>query len=120
LISLVFYIITYMNRLFNALLLKFLFVFCCGLASCVSVNGITNELNEESSGYRRALAAETSTTNQQLAERRQLQSQLDSAQNREAKLKAGGVPPNEETELSKVRQDIARLKKQLSALAAAG
>lgn len=109
-----------MNRLLAPLFLNFVLFVCCGLSSCVGVNGITNELNEESSGYRRKLAVETSKTNQQLAERRQLLSRLRVAQDREAELTAAGVTLDQEAELSKVRQDIASLKKQLSALAAAG
>ncbi len=109
-----------MDRNLNILPLKFATLLCCMLSSCVSVNNISGELNEENVGYRRVLAAETRKTNQQLAERRQLQSQLGAAQHREAELTAGGVTPREEAELSKIRQDITSLKKQLSALAAAG
>jgi hypothetical protein len=109
-----------MNRLLTTLLLNFVLFFCCGLSSCVGVYGITNELNEESSGYRRALAAETNKTNLQLAERRKLQSRLDAALKREAELRAGGVAPGEEAELKKLTQEIATRKKQLAALAAAG
>jgi hypothetical protein len=109
-----------MDRNFNIQLLNFAFLFCCILSSCVSVSSISGELNEENIGYRSVLAAEKRKTNQQLAERRQLQSQLGAAQYREAELTAGGVTLREEAELSEIRQNITSLKKQLSALATAG
>lgn len=90
------------------------------LVSCVDTTSLVNDLDQQSRGYRRDLDAETRKTHQQLAERRRLQSQLGVAQDREAEIKAGGVTPGEEAELNKVQQEIASLKKQLSALANAG
>ncbi len=90
------------------------------LSSCMSAGGLAVGLDRESQFLRGDLDAETRKTDHQLADRRMLQSRLGSAQDREAELRTGGVTPGEEPELNKIQQDIASLKKQLSALAAAG
>jgi|GEM_PF-7042064 len=86
----------------------------------MSADVLKDNLDAASNGYRNDLSTETRKTNQQLAERRKLQSRLDAALNREAELRAGGVSPGEEAELKKLTQEIATRKKQLSALANAG
>ncbi len=90
------------------------------LSSCVDIGGLVKNLDQQSSISRRVLADETRKTDRQCTEHSKLESQLKIAQDREAELRAGGVTPGEEAELNKIQQDIASLKKQRDALAAAG